>query len=240
MPEISVITVLKNPGESLARTLSSVNDQIYQDFEYIVIDGHSTDGTHLLLEKFSDRIQKKIIEEDRGIYDAMNKAIEIAEGNFIIFLNAGDHFTTDYSLEAVSQHMLDSYAIVSFGRILWVNREKKVVITSKHDGLRKRADLLKDNFPHGATIYRKKAFELFGLFDINYQIFADYEWNLRVLLDHEAPFTYNDIVVSTFYTGGVSTNPSNQAEREEELRSVKEKYLKNHKTKLKKKLNRLH
>src|SRR4051812_1110497 len=98
-PVLSVITVVYNNVSHIERTLLSVLDQTYPHIEYIVIDGASTDGTLVIIEKYKDRIAKLISEPDKGIYDAMNKGLAIATGDYVLFMNSGDEI---YARETVA------------------------------------------------------------------------------------------------------------------------------------------
>lgn len=224
MPKFSVITVSKNSGFAISDTIDSVKKQVFKDFEYIVIDGESTDTSIEIIHKKAKLIDKTIIEKDKGIYHAMNKGIKAATGEYILFLNAGDEFTTSYTLAAINTKIQQHKAEVYFGKILWVDTQNNNVITSKHDHIKYKSQLYNENFPHPATIYSKQAFEKYGLFDLNFPIYADYEWNLRALIKNNASFYYGDFIVTTFYTGGISTNNQLMEQKEEEKKRVKKKY----------------
>ena len=91
-PLISVVTVSYNAVDTIERTILSVLNQTYSDIEYIIIDGGSTDGTVDLIKKYADKITYWVSEPDQGIYDAMNKGIDVATGEWINFMNSGDSF----------------------------------------------------------------------------------------------------------------------------------------------------
>ena len=105
MPKISVITINYNNKEGLEKTIESVVNQSLQDFEYIVIDGNSTDGSQEILEKYTAKISHAVSEPDTGIYNAMNKGIKAATGEYILFLNSGDEFYATQSLEKAAEHL---------------------------------------------------------------------------------------------------------------------------------------
>ncbi len=221
MPKFSIITISKNPGKTIIKTIESVSMQTFSDFEYILIDGKSDNETAELIDAFSEFVDKIIIEEDNGIYDAMNKGIKQAKGDFIIFLNAGDHFTTNYSLAAINTKIKQTKAEIYFGKILWVDTHNNNVITSKHEHIKYKSQLFYENFPHPATIYSKQVFEKYGLFNLNFPVYADYEWNLRALIKFNASFSYINTVITTFYTGGISTNNERQEQKRDEKKTVK-------------------
>jgi glycosyltransferase involved in cell wall biosynthesis len=198
MPKLSVITVCMNPGSGLLSTIQSVKSQIFRDFEYIIIDGQSNDGTKELVDGFPEIISGFLSEADNGIYDAMNKGISYSKGEFLIFLNAGDYFSTEYSLQIINNLVCQNNPDIYFGKIIWVDPENNQVITSEHDYLRFSHQLMSGNFPHPATIYTKDAFYKYGSFNKQFRVFADYEWNLRALIKYNASFTYHNAIITTF------------------------------------------
>jgi glycosyltransferase involved in cell wall biosynthesis len=112
-PKISIITINYNNREGLERTFDSVFSQNYTNFEYIVIDGASNDGSKELIDQFSDKITFWVSEPDKGIYNAMNKGIDQVNGEYVFFLNSGDVFLDSNSLEKVSEE-LHTDDIISF------------------------------------------------------------------------------------------------------------------------------
>ena len=106
--KISVITICLNEKNNIERTIKSVIGQTYNDFEYVIIDGGSTDGTLEIIDNYKDHIDKLISEKDKGIFDAQNKGVLNANGDYVIFLNSGDHFVNDTILEKVINKGLES------------------------------------------------------------------------------------------------------------------------------------
>ncbi|HZH55525.1 MAG TPA: glycosyltransferase family 2 protein [Sphingobacteriaceae bacterium] len=107
-PTLSVITVVYNNVKDIARTLHSVLDQSYPHIEYVVVDGGSTDGTLAVLRQYEDRISQLISEPDEGIYDAMNKGLRMATGDYVLFMNSGDELYASNTVEAVFASASDS------------------------------------------------------------------------------------------------------------------------------------
>lgn len=116
LPSITVITVCFNSVKEIEETIKSVINQTYSDIEYIIIDGGSTDGTLDVIEKYADKISYFVSEPDYGIYDAMNKGIKRATGDYINFMNAGDMFYTPETLQIVASKM--NVADVYYGKVL--------------------------------------------------------------------------------------------------------------------------
>ena len=118
MSKVSIITINFNNSKGLERTFKSVFEQTFQNFEYIVIDGQSIDGSKDLIKANSNKIAYWISEKDHGVYQAMNKGIQQASGEYVLFLNSGDHFTHERILEQTSKE-LDGTGIV-YGNIFLI------------------------------------------------------------------------------------------------------------------------
>lgn len=120
MLKITVITVCRNAASSLERTIDSVLGQTYSEVEYILIDGASTDGTPDILRRYGSRISRIVSEPDSGVYDAMNKGIQLASGDYIIMMNAGDTFPATNTIERSVEKMTDSTVDVYYGNSIEV------------------------------------------------------------------------------------------------------------------------
>lgn len=116
----SVITVVYNGADILEKTIDSVISQDFKEFEYVIIDGGSDDGTIELIRKYNENIDKFISEPDEGIYDAMNKGVKLSTGKFIIFMNAGDVFYNKHVLKKVSRLEIDNYEVL-YGDTVSIN-----------------------------------------------------------------------------------------------------------------------
>lgn len=180
-PLISIITVAYNAEGSIDKTIKSVINQTCSNYEYLIIDGASTDNTLKVIEKnisFENNPIKLISEPDNGIYDAMNKAIKLAKGKWIYFLNAGDLLINDSVIEAIS-NIIEEYSNQNLG-LIYGN-----IIT--YDSCRQRIGRkvkLKDFkrkmvIGHQAAFANREEFELIGLYNTEYKIIADYDWFIR-------------------------------------------------------------
>ncbi len=173
-PLVSIIVPCRNPGPRLRDALGSVWGQTDASFEVIVIDGGSTDGSREWLESNRDRIAVLVSEPDGGIYDAMNKAIARASGEWLLFLGADDRLAGDSVLHAASERLLTSpTAGVVVGEAMY------------DDGriyrLAARPNPVARNFVHHqASFYRRRVFAVHGSFDTTLNITADYDLNLRL------------------------------------------------------------
>ncbi|WP_421300345.1 glycosyltransferase family 2 protein [Aeromonas veronii] len=198
MKKISVITVVYNGALELQATIDSVVAQDYPEIEYVVIDGGSNDGTIALIQKNLSVIDTWISERDNGIYDAMNKGVALASGDFVIFMNAGDRF---YSHNAISQ------CIAGVNNEDVVYGDHWVLGSRRNDGrhIAKPIEQLKYGMvcSHQSMFFRR-ALLIAQPFSLQYGTAGDYECICR-LYRHEAKFKYSkDVIVSYYSAGGVS------------------------------------
>lgn len=203
-PLISVITVCKNSASLLPKTIESMKEQTYEFVEYVVIDGNSKDATHEVLTKYNDSIDICIVEEDDGIYSAMNKGIENSNGEILLFLNAGDYYSSPDVLELFAQKFIDSNADIVYGKMKEVDETGKIRIV----GIEKasRYYWFKYTIPHPSIAYRRELFNEFGKYDESYRFAGDYDLNLRFFFNKKINCIYLDKVTTTFLRGGASTN----------------------------------
>ena len=176
MMKFSIITVCYNVEDCIEETIKSVLNQTFKNIQYIVIDGASTDNTLKIINKFKKEIDIIISEPDQGIYDAMNKGLNLANGHFLNFLNAGDSFYNSNTLGLVYNKIKEGTKIVSgdFNLILANNKSRFIKtkkISWKH--------FKKDFYACHQAIFIH--FSIVNLYDINYKIKADYKWVLDAL-----------------------------------------------------------
>ncbi len=221
--KISVITVCYNSGAVIEKTIQSAVSQTYEDYEYIIIDGASKDNTIDIINKYKDRISKIISEKDKGIYDAMNKGVANASGDYIIFLNADDVFLHENVLKFASEKMTDSRDLY-YGDLIFLEKKDGKINNRRQDNVN-YVYLCGGMLFHPAIFASKKLFEKIGLFDIQYKIAADYDWILRALVKNRATCSYLDMPITIFAQGeGVSSNTENKCFQKQERISVQRKY----------------
>ncbi len=198
-PLISVITAVFNGAEHLEETIRAVADQTYPAVEHIVIDGGSTDGTLAILEKYSGQLAYWISEPDKGIYDAMNKGIDLVSDSesYVLFANSDDHLYSAEALERVISQ--SSREDLVYGKMVLTDGDISGVAGRRVDF----ADLAQQTLCHPATFVRRKVFDTVGKFDTSYRIAADYDHIVRCFA---APVTtrFVDVIVATMRMGGVS------------------------------------
>lgn len=206
MIKISIITAVYNCRDTIAQTIESILSQDYSNIELIVIDGGSTDGTLDILNQYRDYIDLFISERDEGIYDALNKGIQFSTGGVIGFLHADDSYTDKNVLKKIRQAFCTSGVDIVYSDLVYVkNGPITDVIRYWRSGPFDRGSLKYGWMPPHPTIYaRKSVYDIFGGFDRKYLISADYDFMLRILLNHNVKISYIPEVLVRMRIGGIS------------------------------------
>lgn len=204
MTKLSIITINRNNAEGLRKTIESVVSQTYTDFEYIIIDGASTDCSVDIIKEYADKITFWVSEPDNGIYNAMNKGILKAKGEYLLFLNSGDWLVDE---DVVGDFCnLDYKDDVVIGDIYLV----KNGITTLQKSVKKE-DFGFHHFyyggflPHQSAFIRRELFITFGLYNESFKIAADFDFFVKVLLTKNASYNYFERIVSYFDFSGISS-----------------------------------
>lgn len=202
--KISIVTVCYNAVDSIEATLESVLNQVYDNIEYIVIDGGSTDGTVDIIKKYSDRIAYWISERDNGIFDAMNKGIDIASGNYINFMNSGDIFVSEYTINTVVNYLKsNSYFDVVYGSTQIV-RNQKLINLQPSPFFTKYNKFRPMGICHQSIFTRGQLCKIFR-FNPKFRLSADYDMIKRIF-ESGAKFGRLLIPVAKFDLQGISNN----------------------------------
>jgi glycosyltransferase len=182
--KISVITVVYNNAFSIEEAILSVLSQSYNNIEYIVIDGNSLDGTVNIVKKYSEKISKFLSEPDNGIYDALNKGVELATGDVICFLHSDDIYANRNVILNIANEFVNDITVDGvYGDLVYVAKNDTSRVCRHWKSKYFYMDLLKQGWmpPHPTLFLRKKIYERFGKFDLDFKIAADYDFLLRVL-----------------------------------------------------------
>lgn len=194
----TIITVTYNAQDSIEGTVKSVINQDFKDYEYIIIDGKSTDDTVNIIRRYNcDKIQL-ISESDKGIYDAMNKGICMATGRYLYFLQSGDMLLPNV-LSRVEKSIKDDKCSLIYGNVYW-GSDKKI-----YDGIFDEYKISIRNICHQAIFYHRRIFEIYKGYNIRYNVLADYELNLKCFANSEIRKKYIDVVIAK-YSPGYSLN----------------------------------
>ncbi|MBW4360366.1 glycosyltransferase family 2 protein [Flavobacterium taihuense] len=217
MSKISIITINYNNLEGLKRTVESVVNQTWQEFEYIVIDGGSTDGSREFMENHCQDFDCWLSESDTGIYNAMNKGIAKAKGEYLLFLNSGDWLCNEKVIESVFFYMtnFDLY----YGNLVKVYPNNEKVIDKGVNGIPISLNtFVKGTLNHGSSFIKKELFLKYGLYDETLKIVSDWKFFLIALGLNNSRVKYLDIEISFFNMDGISN--SNLKLRNEERANV--------------------
>jgi len=196
--KISVVTVTYNAKDVVAETIESVLNQTYSNVEYIIIDGASTDGTLEVVDLYKEIIDHFISEPDNGTYDAMNKAIDIASGEWIIFVNAGDFFVNNRTIADVFAHAINENIDFIYGDYIWKGDKQDVRVNSRP------LDLMwqRISFSHQSLFTRTRLMKE-KKFDLKYKIVSDYNFYFSCYMEG-CRFEKVDMPISVFRAGGLS------------------------------------
>lgn len=209
IPKISVITINYNNMEGFEKTLSNVTSQNFENFEYIIIDGGSSDGSQNLIKKYSSKISYSISETDNGIYHAMNKGIQAAKGQYLIFINSGDHFY-DCSALMSAESFLDGKTDIITGKLNVVDTKKHINFIIENPSTLNFRTLFEGTILHPCTFIKRSCFSKVGMYDEGLKIVSDWKWFLLAATKFGLSYKTIPITISTFYLDGVSELPENQ------------------------------
>ncbi len=206
-PLVTVITVVFNGAATLEHTICSVIEQSYENVEHIIIDGGSTDATLDILRKYEDNIDYWVSEKDAGIYDAMNKGIAVARGEFIGMLNSDDFFAKQSALEIISKRLIASKVDAVFSSLEIVDPSNINRVIRKYHIPNFSPFMLRIGVmpPHPTFYCRKSCYELAGPYRTDYRIAADFEMLVRLLLKNHITWEFIDDTTVKMRSGGISS-----------------------------------
>lgn len=217
--KLSIITINLNNLKGLQKTMQSVFEQKYIDFEYIIIDGSSSDGSKNFIEQYADKLAWWVSEKDNGVYNAMNKGITKAKGEYLLFLNSGDFLNSKTSLSIFFDN--SNNEDILYANILKVTKNHKQIKCCPSE--LSFSYFLNDTLPHQSTMIKKSVFEKTGLYNERLKIVSDWEVFMNAICLHQATYKHIDYCVSVFQADGISSNP-NHDELKKERKSVIEKH----------------
>lgn len=226
--KISIITVCYNSEKTIEDTIKSVLKQTYKDYEYLIIDGKSTDNTVNIIKKYEDKFEgrlKYISEKDKGIYDAMNKGIKMAKGDIIGLINSDDILAHKDVFKKINDTFTNNNIDATYANLVVkdINMDKAI-----RTYISKKGNYKFGWYPPHPTLYlRKEVYNKYGMFKLDYKIAADYDFMLRIMKNKVSLYYIPETFVY-MRIGGVSTSGL-----ENYLKSFSESYkiLKNNKIK---------
>ncbi|EHQ27721.1 glycosyltransferase family 2 protein [Mucilaginibacter paludis] len=205
--KISVITVAYNSERFISTCIQSVLNQSYNNIEYIIIDGASSDNTLNIIKKY-DRITHWVSEPDRGIYDAINKGIRLATGDLIGILNSDDFFADDDVLNRIAAQFANNDLEAVYSDICFVTSDDLLKPTRYYSSKQFKPWMFRYGFqPAHPTFYvKREVFKKYGMYRIDWKISGDFELLMRLLLINKIKYKYVKDIWVKMRTGGISTS----------------------------------
>lgn len=205
--KLSIITINYNNAVGLKKTIDSVIFQTFRDFEWFLIDGDSTDGSKEIINQYNNQFTFWCSEADNGVYDAMNKGILKASGDYCLFLNSGDYLLNNHILYDIFIKNHDKDLLIG-----WIERNKHGIrildkgfntekITIRH--------LLRNSLPHQATFIRRELFQKYGLYDDTLKIVSDWKFFMKCIIFHNATIENLNMPITYYQGGGLSDHCEN-------------------------------
>lgn len=218
--KISIITVTYHAAAVLEQAICSVIGQDYSDIEYILIDGGSTDGTLNIIKKYEDKIAFWVSEPDHGIYDAMNKGLSYATGDYIYYLGADDCLLAPTSISLVASYLQEHPEVdVLCASVMMVDADNRMEKVYSSDF--SEEDVMSGyNTPHQGMFVRREILQKYR-FDTSYRIAADYKNFLKFYLDSDIALQKTDLIVAYYANDGISGDGT-AAQRMEDVRALEE------------------
>lgn len=212
--KVSIITVVYNRINDLRVTIESVINQRFKNYEYLIIDGASTDGTLELVKSYGDKIHQVYSEKDGGIYEAMNKGLQKAQGEYIIFMNAGDSFYSADVLATIFENE-ESKADFIFGDTMFVNeKDEEIGLMSEIRKRKLHADMHWQEMKYGMMFCHQSFLvkrSIAPLYDLQYRYSADIDWIIQCMKKSTSNYYYEQSPIANFQLGGASLQNQKQS-----------------------------
>ncbi len=226
-PSITVIMSVLNGEKFVADAIQSVINQTYPNIQYVIVDGSSADATVDIIKKYSDKIAYWSSERDKGIYDAWNKALKQAKGDWITFIGADDFFLNNNVVEAMIPYLnkaIETGHTYVYGKIQQLAADMSVIETLGKDWNDCRDGFSKEmTLAHSCSFHHKSMFERNGNFDDSFRIAGDYEFLLREYCVNKEFAFFADVDVSAMRSGGISGSLKNRLKMARETQAARKK-----------------
>lgn len=222
--KLSIITINWNNAEGLRRTLESVAAQTNHAFQHVIVDGASTDGSVDIIKAYVNQSLKYdvlwVSEKDKGIYNAMNKGIRMAKGEYLLFLNSGDALENAEVVENFYKADIKTDIATGIekeenGHLIYPKKEEELSYSFFYD----------DTLMHQSTFIRRDAFERFGMYNEDNRIVSDWEWFFNAIMKQDASYEPLDFVVALFNGEGISNSKRVLQSHNEEREGVRQRIL---------------
>lgn len=221
MPKISIVTVNLNNLSGLQKTIKSILNQTFTEFELIIVDGNSNDGSKEYINEISNHLTLWISEPDTGIYHAMNKGIKMAKGDYIYFLNSGDIFFDSSTLKNI-ENKINGEIGIYYGDVIWDWVKRKQLIT--YPKKLTYPFLIVNSLSHQTCFIKRSLFYEISFYNESLKIISDWEFIIYAICKKEITSEHLDMVVSIYDTSGISTNVKNREAIYKEKETVFNQY----------------
>lgn len=222
--KISIITINFNNAIGLLNTINSVKAQNNTAIEYIVIDGKSNDNSIDIVKSNTQYINYYLIENDNGIYDAMNKGVKLATTNNLMFLNSGDTFYNNNVVDTLLPQLNNEDVNIYYGKPNIIFNNGKTMVLEELPQIMNLKFILNSTINHQSSIINKKYLQNCGLYDTNYKYIADYDFFLKTYSQNPKSFKFLDIVIANYKLDGASSLAENQLQIKNERYKIQQKY----------------
>jgi glycosyltransferase involved in cell wall biosynthesis len=210
--KLSIITINYNNIDGLIKTVNSVINQTFKEFEYIVIDGGSTDNSIEVIKDYTNHINYFVSEPDNGIYHAMNKGILKAKGEYCFFLNSGDWFVSDKTLEEIFANAPDFDIL--YGRLIICDKNDKIISRTIGKNRITLLDVYNHTIKHQSSFIKRELFNRYGLYNENLKIISDWAFFMKSVGLGDASVKYLDLDIAFFDNSGISSNSEEICKKE--------------------------
>lgn len=222
MPKLSIITINLNNLQGLQKTMESVFAQTFTDYEYIIIDGGSTDGSKEYIEQHAEKMAYWVSENDGGIFNAMNKGIRKCKGEYLLFLNSGDYLLDSTVTSDVFNHALKSDII--YGNVIW----KPILYNGNYPSILTFEHFLNNTIPHQGSFIKKGLFNLVGRYEEEYSVNSDWNFFVLAIFKFNCSYKHIDKIISVCDTDGISLTEAGKSETARIRETFFEKHFSNY------------
>ncbi|MEG1585480.1 MAG: glycosyltransferase family 2 protein [Bacteroidales bacterium] len=221
-PRFSIITITYNAAKTLEPTIRSIIEQDYPEIEYLIIDGASTDDTLAIVQKYKEKISYLISEKDKGLYDAMNKGLQKATGDYVWFINAGDALHSPFTVRKIVEGLNGTMPDVLYGETALIDSERSFVGMRR---LKAPERLTFNSFRMGMLVCHQSFIvkrAIAGLYDLQYRFSADFDWCVQCL--KKAGEIHNTHLILSDYLNEGMTTRNRKASLKERFRIMRKMY----------------
>ncbi len=219
---ISIITINYNDKIGLENTIKSVQNQTFKNFEHIIIDGNSNDGSFDVIQRNIESFSYSISEPDSGIYNAMNKGIKVAKGEYLLFLNSGDTLYNSKVFENVALQISNQYEIY-YGDVQRIYKNDIKIIKSYDESLT-FSFFVDSAIAHQSAFIKKSLFAEIFYYNEDYKILADWEFLICAICKHNVPYKHLGLTISNYDMNGISSQPESKLIMKEEREKCYKKH----------------